>query len=46
MAGILDKIRWQEFPIGVTSAIGTTNLLAGEFGCGRPRGSDHRRLTR
>ena len=36
MAGILDKMRWQEFPIGVTSAIGTTNLLAGEFGGGRP----------
>ena len=36
MAGILDHMSWREFPIGVTSAFGTTNLLMGEFGAGGP----------
>ena len=31
MAGIHDKIRWRGFPIGVTSAFGSSELLFGEI---------------
>ena len=36
MAGILEGMRWRGFPIGVTSAFGTSELLLGEFGGGEP----------
>ncbi len=36
MAGVFDKMRWRGFPIGVTSAFGTSELLLGEFGGGEP----------
>ena len=36
MAGILDRLRWRGYPIGVTSAFGSSELQLGEFGDGRP----------
>lgn len=36
MAGILEKMNWRGFPIGVTSAFGSSELLFGEFGEGGP----------
>ncbi len=36
MAGIFERMRWRGFPIGVTSAFGTSELLLGEFGGGEP----------
>ena len=36
MAGILDRLRWRGYPIGVTSAFGSSELRLGEFGDGRP----------
>ena len=36
MAGILDRLRWHEYPVGVTSAFGMTNLLIGDIGEGPP----------
>ena len=36
MAGILDQMLWRGFPIGVTSAFGSSELRLGEFGGGEP----------
>lgn len=36
MANVLERMRWREIPIGVTSAFGRSSLLMGEFGAGQP----------
>ncbi len=36
MAKLQERISWREIPIGVTSAMGRTNLLLGEFGSAGP----------
>jgi len=36
MAKILERMRWREIPIGVTSAFGASSLLMGEIGAGAP----------
>ncbi|MCY4070516.1 MAG: M14 family metallopeptidase [Chloroflexi bacterium] len=36
MAKVLERMRWREIPIGVTSAFGASRLLMGEIGKGAP----------